>query len=199
MKLRYALLTLLLTACGDDTQPDVADDGGSDGPAATDPLLSFDELALPSGYDSVTAMAFVPGRDEFVLLGKAGDVWHFGLEGDTVTELGTFRVDGTFDESDCGLISIAFDPGFDNNGFIYLGRCISQTDSVIERYVWDSTDPQSTPATGVEIIRLGDPAAEDPWHNVGSMGFDDDGVLWALFGEKKVSENAQDTDRKSVV
>jgi len=167
-------------------------DAATEGPDAP-PLLSFETLSLPGTRAEVTGMRFLPNANEFILLGKNGSLWHYGLDGDTVTELGTVPIEGTHTESDCGIISLAFDPDFATNNLFYVGRCVSQTDSVIERYVWDTSDYAGTGASGTEVLRLGYENATRPWHNVGAIGFDDDGVMWALFGEKNVAANAQDT------
>lgn len=192
---RWACLLLsagLLTACPD--EPGTGDDA-SETTATTGQTafrLAFDPIALPSTRSEVSGMQFVPGANEFVLLGKNGDLWHYGLDGDTVTELGTISIPGTYTESDCGILSIAFDPGFANNNLFYVGRCVSETDSVIERFVW-GPDHAQIASTASEVLRLGDADATRPWHNVGSIGFDDEGVMWALFGEKQIPANAQDT------
>lgn len=192
-----ALLLLAATvACPSDSkevsgasETGQATTGGSDAQR----LLAFDPLSLPSSRAEITGMKFLPGESEFVLLGKDGFLWHYGLEGDTVSELGTVTIEGTFIESDCGIISLAFDPDFATNRLFYVGRCVSQTDSVIERYVWNTSDYAAIGTSGTEVLRLGDENATRPWHNVGAIGFDDDGVMWALFGEKKIAANAQDT------
>lgn len=188
------LLSGLLTGCpnddgnaNDDTGSDPTETGGE-----TAVRLAFDPLTLPTTRSEVSGMQFVPGANEFVLLGKNGDLWHYGLDGDTVTELGTISIPGTHTDSDCGILSIAFDPGFANNQLFYVGRCVSETESVIERYVWGPNHSEIA-ATSSEVLRLGDENATRPWHNVGSIGFDDDGVMWALFGEKQIPANAQNT------
>ncbi len=195
-RLGGCLAIATLAGCPEDSTSSEATDTDAatteDGPAPPQ-RLSFEPLSLPTARAEVTGMRFLPGTNEFVLLGKDGFVWHYGLEGDTVSELGTVTIDGTFIDSDCGIISLAFDPDFASNRLFYVGRCVSETDSVIERYVWDTADYAAIAASGTEVLRLGDENATRPWHNVGAIGFDNDGVMWALFGEKKIASNAQDT------
>jgi hypothetical protein len=44
----------------------------------------------------------------------------------------------------------------------------------------------------VTILEIGDVAASQPWHNVGSLMFDAEGALLALVGDKTVGSNARD-------
>jgi glucose/arabinose dehydrogenase len=44
----------------------------------------------------------------------------------------------------------------------------------------------------VSVQRVGSSSATRPWHNVGSIGFEPGGVMWALFGEKVQGKPAQD-------
>lgn len=153
----------------------------------------FDEIALGGDPRAVTELRFVPGTtDEFILLEKEGRVLHYRLAGDGATAalLGAFNLSVSA-ASDCGLLSLAFDPGFEANRVLYFGYCISPTHSRISRHVLDTTDYAAT-AAGVEVITVGDDAAPTPWHNVGSMGFDGAGRLWAVFGDKNLNEPAQD-------
>ncbi|HET6583053.1 MAG TPA: PQQ-dependent sugar dehydrogenase, partial [Nannocystaceae bacterium] len=107
---------------------------------------------------------------------------------------GTFAVPGVYSTLDCGLISIAIDPEFATNRFVYAGICVSQTESTIVRLELTADDYAAIPGSAVEIMRVGEPLADRPWHNVGAIGFDDTGAMWALFGDKRVAANGQDLD-----
>ncbi len=162
-------------------------------PAPEQPLqLDFVPIEHDAGALRITDLAFLPGTDgEFVVLDKDGDVIHMRLDGDGAIRLGAFRLDDVWSESDAGLISVAVDPDFAQNRFIYLGYTPSRQASVIRRYRL-AGDHDAVPASAVDVFAAEEPRAPRSWHNIGKMGFDDDGVLWALFGDKVIDENAAD-------
>ncbi len=194
------LAVALLAAVGckkDESEPDA---GGSTKPdvfvapdaETPEPIsLSFTELDLPGDTQGVTNLHFVPGKSEFVVLEKNGRVLHYSLEGDNVSLIAATTLAGVYANSDCGLISAAFDPDFETNNFVYFGYCDSDSYNTISRHEFDMSDLNSTKA---ETIRVGIDNAPRAWHNVGSIGFDPDGTMWALFGEKYVDAEAQNLD-----
>lgn len=154
--------------------------------------LRFEELEAEGDWGMVTDARFIPGTDELLVLEKSGRVGHLRLEEDRFVLLGSFTLDDAYSVLDCGLISLALDPAFETNGFIYIGMCVSQEGSEIHRYTFSPGDYAAIPGSKALILAAEDPAAPKPWHNVGSIGFDPDGTLWALFGDKKVDANGQD-------
>jgi len=191
---RHALaLAFVLVACRDDGS-DAADDSTDDGPPGPF-ALEFVDIEVEDGLVFATEMKFLPtapGADaELLVLDKQGDVTHLRLSGDSAERLGTFTMP-VHTTSDCGLISLAIDPAFTDNRFIYVGLCESQTDSTILRLTFAPPDYANIAASAVEIMRVGYPLADRPWHNVGAMGFDDTGAMWALFGDKHHPPHGQD-------
>ncbi len=190
---RLALAALgLLAACADD--PPAAPDGGggADGGGIPELRLAFDEVPLAGEHVQVTDLRFLPGTDDFLLLEKQGTVTHYRLGFAAPVRLGAFTLPGVFTETDCGLVSAAFDPGFAENRLLYLGYCLDQTASRIVRVRLDDTDHDAVPASLRTVITVSEPRARRAWHNVGSIGFDATGALWALFGDKTLSDNAPD-------
>lgn len=169
------------------------DTADATGPAGTFAGLSFETLEAEGDWGMITDARFVPGTDELFVLEKSGRVGHLRLEGDRFVLLGSFELSGVYSVLDCGLISLALDPDFADNGFLYIGMCVSEQDSEIHRYTLEGEDYASVPGSGALILAVGDPAAPKPWHNVGSIGFEPDGTMWALFGDKKVDANGQDS------
>ncbi len=166
--------------------------GGETGAAGTFVGLAFEPLEAEGNWGMITDARPIPGTDELLVLEKSGRVGHLRLEGDRFVLLGSFVLGGAYSVLDCGLISLALDPDFDTNGFLYVGMCVSEQQSEIHRYTLQGADYASVPATEALILAVGDPAAPKPWHNVGSIGFEPDGTMWALFGDKKVDANGQD-------
>jgi glucose/arabinose dehydrogenase len=168
-------------------QADDGDDDGNDGPLR----LRFEEIDVPDDFTLVTKFRFLPGGGELLALHKDGRVGHFRLEDAALERLGEFAVPEAYSDLDCGLLGLALDPDFATNRLIYISTCASQTDSVVLRLTFDPLDLPATVASRVTIIGAGDPAAPRPWHNVGEIGFDATGALWALFGDKRVASNGQ--------
>lgn len=154
--------------------------------------LAFETLEAEGDWGMVTDARFIPGTDDLLVLEKSGRVGHLRLEGDRFVLRGTFTLPSAYSHLDCGLISLALDPGFASNGFIYVGMCVSEQDSEIHRYTFDPADYGAIAQSKALILAAGDAQAPKPWHNVGSLGFDPDGTMWALLGDKKVERNGQD-------
>lgn len=187
-------LTLVAGACADPGAEPEPEPGGTGDTAEPPPLrLRFEELDVPDDFTMVTKFRFIPGTEELLALHKDGRVGHYRLEGNRVERLGGFAVAGVHSDLDCGLLGLAFDPDLAENRFVYVSACTSQSDSAIFRLTFDPADPDATSASQTTILGAGDPAAPKPWHNVGEIGFDATGALWALFGDKRVSENGQAT------
>ena len=56
----------------------------------------------------------------------------------------------------------------------------------------DPADYGKIATTASTVIRVGSDDAREAWHNIGSIGFDGTGAMWALFGEKNLPPAAQD-------
>ncbi len=162
-----------------------------DGPFA----LDFEELEIEGGWMFATEFRFIPGTSdpqELLLLGLEGEIGHFALVDNTLERRGTFTVPGVFRELDCGLLTLAFDPDFATNGYIYAAHCISKEFGAITRLTFDPADYGAIAGSAATIIEIGDESTTAPWHNLGAMGFDGAGYLWALAGDKRVRANGQD-------
>lgn len=164
--------------------------GGEAGQSA----LDFQELALPVEPDFVTDLVFLP--DGSLLLSElSGQVFHLEIGADDrVTELGRFNIDA-YVEPDCGLISLAPAPDFATSRQLFLGKCTDADHSGIFRVTLEAGSYDDVAASEVEILLVGDPAAPRPWHNVGSLAFDDDGYLYTSFGDKNLDQPALDPNR----
>ena len=155
--------------------------------------LKFERVPHDAGITRPTDLAFLPGTDnELLVVDKSGQVIHMRLAPKGMRALSALYVPGVYNVLDAGLVSLAVDPDFAFNRFFYLGISFDAESSVIRRYTLSADDPAATLASGVDIIHLDGPGALYPWHNVGAMGFTEDGALWALSGDKVLSEPAQD-------
>jgi glucose/arabinose dehydrogenase len=174
------------TAVGTSTETGTT--GGPVGPLR----LRFEEIEVPSEFSLVTDIRFLPGSSELLVLSKDGRVGHYEVKDGRAERLGGFTVPGVHSDLDCGLISLAFDPAFEHNRFVFMSACASQPDNVIVRLELDTSNYAGIPDGVVEIFRASEPDAPRPWHNIGAIGFDETGALWALLGDKRVASNGQD-------
>jgi glucose/arabinose dehydrogenase len=197
----WVVLWVLIGSVGCGSDDDIVTgpyaDGGEDGGAAPvqpAPLLRFEPVALEldettaSGHQHVSTFAFIPGTNELLLTELHGDVYHYEVEDGVGTLLGHFTLAEhvyppapEFD-GDCGLISLAFDPDFDDNRLFYVGACFGPSESGILRFTFDPDDYDGITASSAYVI--GEARGNDrAMHNVGQVGFDEDGYLWTTFGD----------------
>lgn len=169
-------------------------DAAADGPPGK-LALRLVPITLEGGAPlAITEIAFIPGTSEFLALNKTRTVTHYLLdsEQDRAMRLGAFDVPMVDETADCGLLSVAFDPAFAENRLVYFAACESIGYSRITRHELDPADYGKIATTAATVIRVGTEVPTEAWHNVGSIGFDHDGYLWALFGDKTLAEEAQD-------
>ena len=151
--------------------------------------LRFEEINVQGNLGSATDMVMV-GNDELFIASKTGEVGHYRMSENRLEELGSFTIPGVLDELDCGLISLAIAPDFADSGYLYAGLCTSMTESGVVR-VTVTSDYDAIAATSEPLFFLEEPEANNPWHNIGALNFDDDGYLWLPFGDKTVRANGQ--------
>jgi glucose/arabinose dehydrogenase len=173
---------------------------GSDAPQEEIIGIGFEPLrsrtaagdAVP--HMELTGLAFLPGDQGLLLWDKSGRISHHALTPDGLVLLGDVKLEGVYDYDDCGLISVALDPDWQNNGYLYAAACSSATHSSVRRYEFHAGAYEQVNASAQHVISFGDDHATKPWHNVGSIGFfpDAEHSMWILVGEKALPERAQD-------
>ena len=167
------------------------------GPSAANLKLAFKPIAITGGtIDAVgpgksatglTEIRFVPGStNEFFVSQKAARLNHFRLEGNNAVLVRRFTVPAVFAEEDCGLISFAFDPDYQNNKHVYAAFCTTANKSKVVRYTVGETLTEP-----VDIIDFSEPSNTSAFHSMGSLGFDRDKNMWLLHGEFYNANNAQ--------
>jgi hypothetical protein len=138
----------------------------------------------PIGF---TELRFLPGGTEFLVSQKGGWINHFRMMGNGAMLLRRTELAGVYAQADCGLISIAIDPDYANNKYVYAGHCTAVNRSKIVRL----TNGDGGLTGSVDVLNFSAPTGNTAWHSIGSMGFDKSGNMWALHGEFTVSSNAQ--------
>lgn len=184
----------LLLACLD-RDPDPLSEVDS-GPPCTGcapvPRLDFERVPLSDAPEQATSFVFSADGSELFVALKAGSIHRYRPGADGYERVGAFALDEVWSENDCGLESITLDPDFVQNRFLYAAGCIAHTANRLWRVQVDPSNDSVTSASAVTILTVEEPQAPRPFHNAGSLLFDADGYLFALFGDKVRGANGQD-------
>jgi glucose/arabinose dehydrogenase len=91
-----------------------------------------------------------------------------------------------------GLLGLAFDPDFANNGFFYVNLINTDGNTEIRRYHVSSNPNIADPASATPIITIDQPPGSNG-HKGGWLGFGPDGDLYTSLGDGgSTPESAQD-------
>ncbi|HEY1269201.1 MAG TPA: PQQ-dependent sugar dehydrogenase [Candidatus Binatia bacterium] len=153
-----------------------------------DPSLKV-ETVVDTGLDNPTTMAFIPGGNDFFILQKDNGKVMLVHNG-TAAPVLDLNVD--FDE-ERGLLGIALDPQFDQNGFVYLYYTEtsangdtedpnSATANVVRKFYWDGSALTAEP--GGPILSLPIDVSDAAHHNGGIILFGPDGKLYVIVGDR---------------
>jgi glucose/arabinose dehydrogenase len=174
-----------------------AGDGGTGGAVieVKEPLqLEFEALSHEAPLPFVTDMEFAPGgSSEFIMVDLTGGFAHMRLEGEHASLLTEGRIDDVYIDGAAGLVGVAIDPDFAENGFFYMVMAVTKQKNVLRRYTLFEGDGMATLDSMVPIFEIDTPRAPR-WHNITSIGFEPGraGVMWLTVGEKGMFEPAQD-------
>ncbi|MGD8569812.1 MAG: PQQ-dependent sugar dehydrogenase [Gammaproteobacteria bacterium] len=182
---RQALMIFLgcawLVACADNNRSAGRGDAAEAGVPAIKLQRVFDNIAM----SNIVWLTQPPGRDDvWYVVEKAGRVLRIEQNNDkyrsSVFVDITDRVDAGPNEA--GLLGMAFHPGFNDNGYVYLsytgndGGLVSR----ISRFKSVDGGVSLSPATEKRILQLQQPYSN---HNGGQVMFGPDGYLYAGFGD----------------
>ncbi len=135
----------------------------------------FDGLRNPVGYidaNDGSGRFFIVEKDGRILVSAGGDLLDTPLL-DISDEIST--------GSEQGLLGVALDPGFTENGRVFVSFTDPNGDSQIVRYTISADDPnQLDPGSAVPILSLDQPRSN---HNGGHVAFGPDGYLYIGFGD----------------
>lgn len=146
--------------------------------------IAFEEIDLEGDY--FTDLAWVPGRDgELLIATHPGELIHYRVEGDRAERLGAIAVPEVVLMGDCGLLAVALDPGWEDNGFVYAGHCTGTTYATrITRLTWDGSS-YDVASTARVILEVEETRGRNPFnHNVSNILFEDDGTMVVGVGDK---------------
>jgi glucose/arabinose dehydrogenase len=181
------LFLLLLGACGGGGGSD-SDSAGVSGPAAQPasapvaavlPALTLQTVAsglssplfltAPSG-DPRLFIAERPGRIRIVQNGVLLPTPFLDISNRTTTE------------GERGFLSIAFDPQYAANGFVYVFFTDTDGNIAVERFTVSAADPNvAAPLSALRILSIPHPGFSN--HNGGLLSFGPDGLLYIGVGD----------------
>jgi glucose/arabinose dehydrogenase len=188
---------LSLAACDERAPGTAAAAPDAQLPIPTELALTFEAIDL--GLENTTDFAFVPGASgELFVTAHRGELHRVRMAESSAQLLESATIPKVFYDEGCGVLSMALDPAFASNGFVYLGRCDDTRTTTLARYHFDGS-LAALPQTEAVIMRI--EAEDDPpedWHRWGSLGFEEDGeTMWALLGDLFERTTAQDVSTKS--
>src|SRR5215471_10460841 len=97
--------------------------------------------------------------------------------------------DNTSTSTEEGLLGLAFDPGFAQNGYLYVDYTANDASVNVVRYTLSPDKPnQIDPSTASPVITI---PKRSKFHNGGTLAFGPDGYLYISLGDDEASEEAQ--------
>jgi glucose/arabinose dehydrogenase/N-acetylneuraminic acid mutarotase len=150
----------------------------------------FEQTQWTRGFNTPTAQEFAPDGRLFVTE-KAGAVRVVSANGELLDKP-FVKVDAdTY--IDRGLVSLAFDPDFENNGFVYLYYTFKKGENDswnrLSRFKADKDNP-NVAAKGSERVLL-ESRMDSALHTGGMMHFGTDGMLYLGIGDSGSGGRAQ--------
>ena len=190
MKCRLYLLTaaflLTITSVGWSACPEKpAKHSGSDRIATPEELWSVERVFPDLEFWQLTNLVQPKGHSgRLFVTEQCGLVWAFPNRTDashaTIFLDISDRVKSDHNEE--GLLGIAFDPAYKDNGFFYIHYSASDPRrSVISRFSEQASDPSlADPESELVILEISQPAGN---HNGGQLAFGPDGYLYIGLGD----------------
>src|SRR5262249_46372624 len=91
--------------------------------------------------------------------------------------------------NEAGLLGLAFDTGFAQNGYLYVDYTAQDLSISIVRYAASSDDPNIVDPTAQPVLNI---PKRSKYHQAGMLEFGPDGDLYISVGDDEQSDRAQD-------
>jgi glucose/arabinose dehydrogenase len=147
------------------------------------PTLTLAQVA--SGFTRVTTLSSAPGDDRLFVCEKAGVIKFFrpyvGSASTTFLNINSRVVNISSDNDERGLLGLAFDPNYTQNGRFYVNYINNSGNTVIARYTVSGNDPNAGNFDSEQILLT----ITQPYtnHNGGCLAFGPDGYLYIGMGD----------------
>ena len=161
-------------------------DFGSSQPGAVDLVAAYPGL----GLSPLDLVPIPDGSGRLVSIDKTGFALSFLDTPQAASASTYFDLSGAIQQSggETGLLGIAFDPNFVQNGHLYVFYTASGAGrSVLARLT--SQNGVVSPASLLELLSI---PKQNNFHNGGKLAFGPDGYLYLAVGDDGIPTNAQD-------
>jgi glucose/arabinose dehydrogenase len=139
---------------------------------------------VATGFNQPLFAAAPPGdTSRLFIVEKTGDIKILDLASGRVVATPFLDVSSQIaTDGERGLLGLAFDPDFANNGYLYINLSTISGNTEIRRYHVDSSNPNVVdPASATPILSIDQ--STSPFHKAGWLGFGPDGDLYISVGD----------------
>jgi glucose/arabinose dehydrogenase len=142
---------------------------------------AYEWVQVADGFNRpILLLSAQDGSGRLFVVEQAGVIWALssdGAERDVFMDISPWV---TRDSNEQGLLGMAFDPDFLNNGYFYLHYSDLAGDTVLSRYRVSADPNVADPATELQLF-----TQEQPYenHNGGMIAFGPDGYLYMGLGD----------------
>src|SRR5579864_7836492 len=142
------------------------------------------------GLKEPTYVAWLPdGSGRMFILERAGRLRLADADGTLHPTPVLDLSDNTSTGTEEGLVGLAFDPGFAQNGYVYIDYTANDASVQVVRYTLSPAQPdQLDPQTAYPIMSI---PKRSKVHNGGTLMFGPDGYLYISLGDDDASDQAQ--------
>ena len=147
------------------------------------PPLRLRFVAIATGLASPTFLASPPGSTDLYVVEQPGRVRRLvdGVAQPAIVDISARISSG----GERGMLSLAFDPGFASNGYVYVYFTETTGDIAVERFTFplagNPAGPSGVEATAVRVLTI--PHRLFANHNGGQLQFGLDGMLYLGTGD----------------
>lgn len=148
------------------------------------PVVSSLQVALQPLADDLDQPVFAThaadGSGRIFVLEKAGRIVALAADGSNPETFLDIKERVGSSSSEQGLLGLAFDPAFVDNGRLFVNYTDKEGDTVIARFTANAERTAADPASEAVLLTAGQPAGN---HNGGILAFGPDGYLYAGLGD----------------
>ena len=154
--------------------------------AASGAAQTIDTVRVVNGLSRPIYLTAAPGDSErLFIVEKRGNIRVFSIPDNQLRSTSFLNIDsitggGTSTNSEQGLLSMAFHPEYETNGYFYVYYTNNSGNVVVSRYSVSGDPEVANSSTATSVITINQPYSN---HNGGQILFGPDGYLWIFTGD----------------